>query len=243
MGVGGRGTVLVTGGAGGIGLATARRLVRDGYEVTVCDVLDPPDDLAAAAIRCDLGDLDAAIPALRDALPGALRGIVNGAGIVERTRFGSLTAEEWERVFAVNARAPLLVVQGLADRLGPGSAIVNIASVESTSVIASSGPTTPVYAASKGALKNLTETLAVELGPRGVRVNAVAPGLIDTRLTTGLAASVRSWYEGITPLRRFGAAEDVADVIAFLMSDDARFVTGSYVVVDGGLTLGLVGSP
>ena len=212
----------------------------DGLEVVVCDVLDLPADLAARHVRCDLADLDAALPALRDALPGELRAIVNAAGIIERTRFGEHTAAEWERIYVVNARAPLLVVQGLADRLVRGSAIVNVLSIEATDVLASRGTTTGIYASSKAALKNLTETLAAELGPRGVRVNAVAPGLIETRLTTGFAGDARAWFEGLTPLERFGRPEEVADVIAFLVSDDARYMTGASLPVDGGLSLGLV---
>ena len=234
------GLALVTGGAGGIGLATARRLIADGHEVCVCDVLDPPGDLAARHVRCDLADLDVALPALREALPGELRAIVNAAGIIESTRFGEHTVDEWVRIHAVNARAPLFVVQALADRLVRGSAIVNVLSIEATDVLASRGTTTGIYASSKAALKNLTETLAAELGPRGVRVNAVAPGLIETRLTTGFAGEARAWFEGLTPLERFGRPEEVADVIAFLVSDDARYVTGASVPVDGGLSLGLV---
>ena len=234
------GLALVTGGAGGIGLATARRLIADGHEVCVCDVLDPPRDLEARHVRCDLADLEVALPALREALPGELRAIVNAAGIIESTRFGTHTAAEWERVHAVNVRAPLFVVQALADRLLRGSAIVNVLSIEATDVLASRGATTGIYASSKAALKNLTETLAAELGPRGVRVNAVAPGLIETRLTTGFAGEPRAWFEGLTPLARFGRPEEVADAIAFLVSDDARYVTGASLPVDGGLSLGLV---
>ncbi len=231
---------LITGGAGGIGLATARRLLAAGREVVVADVLDPPADLAARHVRCDLSDLDASLPALRDALAGGVGGIVNAAGIVERTRFGDHTPAEWERIYAVNARAPLFLIQGLADLLSPGAAIVNVASMEATDVVASDGRTTTIYASTKAALKNMTETLAAELGPRGVRVNGVAPGLILTRLMDPIAPETREWFRLLTPLDRFGEPEDVADVICFLLSDAARFVTGVTVAVDGGMSLGLV---
>jgi 3-oxoacyl-[acyl-carrier protein] reductase len=235
------GVALVTGGAGGIGLATARRLQRDGLDIVVADVLDPPADLQATSVRCDLTDIDAAVAALREAVPGPLQVLVNAAGIVERTHFGEYTLPEFERVYAVNMRAPLFLIQGLSDRFVEGSAIVNVASMEATDVVASTGRTTSIYASTKAALKNLTETMAAELGPRGIRVNAVAPGLIATRLTTGIPSETRDWFNRLTPLGDgFGQPEDIADVIAFLASDDARFVTGVCVAVDGGMSLGLV---
>jgi 3-oxoacyl-[acyl-carrier protein] reductase len=234
------GVALVTGGAGGIGLATARRLQRDGYDVVVADILDPPTDLDATYVRCDLAQVEPSVAALRAAIGDELSVLVNAAGIVERTTFGEHTEQEWERIYAVNARAPLFVVQGLADLLHEGSAVVNVASMEASHVVATTGRTTAIYASTKAALKNLTETLAAELGPRGVRVNAVAPGLIATRLTAGMPADTRDWINRLTPLGAFGAPEDVADVIAFLASGDARYVTGVCVAVDGGMSLGLV---
>ena len=234
------GVAVVTGGAGGIGLATARRLRRDGYDVVVADVLDPPADLEATYVRCDLVDVGASVAALRGAIGAELSVLVNAAGIVDRTTFGEHTEQEWERVYAVNARAPLFLVQGLADLFHEGSAIVNVASMEASHVVASTGRTSTIYASTKAALKNLTETLAAELGPRGIRVNAVAPGLIQTRLTAGMPSDARDWFHRLTPLGVFGAPEDIADVIAFLASGDARYVTGVCVPVDGGMSLGLV---
>ena len=103
-------------------------------------------------------------------------------------------------------RAPLFVIQGLADLFHEGSAIVNVASMEASHVVASTGRTTTIYASTKAALKNLTETLAAELGPRGIRVNAVAPGLIVTRLTTGMPSETRDWFNRLTPLGDGSAA-------------------------------------
>ena len=234
------GLALVTGGAGGIGLATARRLLHDGYDVVVADVLDPPADLVATYVRCDLADVEPSLAALRGAIGAELSVLVNAAGIVERTTFGEHTEDEWERIYAVNARAPLFVVQGLSDLFHEGSAIVNVVSMEANHVVASAGRTTSIYASTKAALKNLTETLAAELGPRGIRVNSVAPGLIATRLTAGMPSETRDWFHRLTPLGAFGAPEAVADVIAFLASGDARYVTGVCVPVDGGMSLGLV---
>jgi NAD(P)-dependent dehydrogenase (short-subunit alcohol dehydrogenase family) len=234
------GVAVVTGGAGGIGLATARRLRRDGYDVVVADVLDPPADLDATYVRCDLSDVAPSVAALHAAVGGELSVLVNAAGIVERTTFGEHTEQEWERIYAVNVRAPLFVVQGLADLFHEGSAVVNVTSMEANHVVASTGRTTTIYASTKAALQNLTETMAAELGPRGVRVNSVAPGLITTRLTAAIPSETRDWFNRLTPLGRFGAPEDIADVIAFLASGDARYVTGVCVPVDGGMSLGLV---
>ena len=183
-------TAVVTGGSGGIGGACARALAAAGHDVLALDVRDPEGRLPGPLILCDLTDPNAAVAAVR-ARCEQVDVLVNAAGIVERTRFGELTTEEWDRVHAVNARAPLYLVQGLVDCMPAGSAIVNVASMESTTVVASTGRTTSVYAASKAALKSLTETLAVELAPRGIRVNAVAPGLIQRGSPP--ATSLRRW--------------------------------------------------
>ena len=222
------GVALVTGGAGGIGLATARRLLHDGLDVVVADVLDPPADLDAAFVRCDL-DRPRRRRSRRCARrsPASCRCSSTPPASSSGRTSASTPLPEFERVYAVNMRAPLFLIQGLSDRFGEGSAIVNVASMEATDVVASTGRTTAIYASTKAALKNLTETLAAELGPRGIRVNAVAPGLIATRLTTGIPSETRDWFNRLTPLGDgFGQPEDIADVIAFLASGDARFVTG-----------------
>jgi NAD(P)-dependent dehydrogenase (short-subunit alcohol dehydrogenase family) len=207
--------------------------------VVGADVDPPPAGAPGRHVRCDLTDVEATLAALRDACP-AVDVLVNGAGIVEPERFGDYALETWERVYAVNARAPLFLAQGLVDRMPAGAAIVNIASLESVSVVASAGRTTSIYASTKAALKSLTETLAVELAPRGIRVNAVAPGLIRTRLTDGMAADAADWCLRSIPLARWGQPADIADVVCFLASDAARYVTGQTLLVDGGMGLGQV---
>ena len=235
------GVAVVTGGAGGIGLATARRLRRDGYDVVVADILDPPADLEATYVRCDLADLEPSLAALRAAVGEELSVLVNAAGIVERTTFGEHSEQEWERIYAVNARAPLFVVQGLADLLHEGSAIVNVTSMEASHVVATTGRTTAIYASTKGALKNLTETLAAELGPRGIRVNGLMPGRIETdriRELDGDGAKgrkARESWEARIPLRRYGTPEEFGRVAAFVLSPAASFLTGAMVPVDGGM--------
>jgi NAD(P)-dependent dehydrogenase (short-subunit alcohol dehydrogenase family) len=232
-------TAVVTGGSGGIGGACARALAATGHRVLALDVRDSEGHLPGPLLVCDLADAAAAVAAIR-AETEQVDVLVNAAGIVERTRFGELGAEEWERVHAVNVRAPFLLVEGLVELMPAGSAIVNVASMEATTVVASSGRTTPVYASSKAALKSLTETLAVELAPRRIRVNAVAPGMIRTRLTAGFQPAVMDWCLRAIPLARFGEPDDVAEVVAFLASDASRYVTGTTLAVDGGMSLGLV---
>jgi 3-oxoacyl-[acyl-carrier protein] reductase len=230
---------IVTGGSGGIGSACVAALAAAGHDVVCADVDPPPAGAPGRYVQCDVADLDATLAALRDACP-TVDVLVNGAGIVEPERFGDYPVVTWERVYAVNARAPFFLVQGLVDRMAAGAAVVNIASLESVSVVASSGRTTPIYASTKAALKSLTETLAVELAPRGIRVNAVAPGLIRTRLTHGMTPEVMDWCLRMIPIGRWGQPPDIADVVAFLASDAARYLTGQTLVVDGGMGLGQV---
>jgi len=230
------GIAIVTGGAGGIGAAIVTRLERDGHDVVVADRVAGG---SGRFVACDLLDVSATLAALREACP-AVDVLVNCAGIVEPHRLGGHTADDWDAVHGVNARAPLLLVQGLLDRMGDGAAVVNVASTEAFQVVATTGRTTSIYASSKAALRSITETLAVELGPRGIRVNAVAPGLIETRLTQGVRTDAIEWVRERVPLGRVGDPADVAAVVAFLASGAARYVTGATVVVDGGLTLGHV---
>jgi NAD(P)-dependent dehydrogenase (short-subunit alcohol dehydrogenase family) len=232
------GLAIVTGGAGGIGAAIVARLERDGHDVVVADRVPGP---SGRFVACDLLDLETTLAALRGAC-GQVDILVNCAGIVEPRRLGENTPADWDAVYGVNARAPLFLVQGLLDRMARGAAIVNVASTEAFSVVATTGRTTPIYASTKAALRSLTETLAVELGPRGIRVNAVAPGLIETRLTHGVRTEAIDWARSLIPLRRVGQPDDVAEAVAFLAADAARYITGATVVVDGGLTLGHVRS-
>jgi 3alpha(or 20beta)-hydroxysteroid dehydrogenase len=233
------GVAVVTGGSGGIGSACVRALAAAGHDVVSVDVAPAPGDLPGRFVHADLADPHGALGAIRDTC-ARVDVLVNGAGIVERNRFGAYDPDEWNRVFAVNAQAPFFLVQGLVDLMAPGASVVNISSLEAFSVFASSGATTPVYASTKAALRSLTETLAAELGPRGIRINAVAPGVIETKLTDSWTADVNDWCVRHIALGRLGHADDVADAVCFLASDAARYVTGATLLVDGGMNLGLV---
>ena len=231
---------VVTGGSGGIGRACAERLAHDGFDIVSVDVAPPDRSQPGISVTADLGDIEATVAAVRATCP-RVDVLVNGAGVVESLPFTEVGLADWERVVAVNARAPFFLLQGLVDRMPAGSAVIGIASIEAITVLAMSGATSSIYASTKAALRSLTETLAVELGPRGIRVNAVAPGLIRTPMTAKAQIDERDrWIRSHTPLGRWGEPEDIADVVSFLASPASRFMTGTTLVVDGGISLGQI---
>jgi NAD(P)-dependent dehydrogenase (short-subunit alcohol dehydrogenase family) len=233
---------LVTGGGRGIGRATAHRLAAEGATVVVADL----DAAAAAAVAAEVGGeplvLDVADPAgMAAADPGALDVLVVNAGIQTFAPVTELAAADWDRVLAVNARGGLLTLQLGARTVADGGAIVTTASIQGLLP----NPLSAHYAASKAALLSLTRTFAAELAPRRIRVNAVAPGRIDTRLSelanaetgriTGRdpAAALAERLAG-NPLGRTGTPAEVAAAIAFLASADAGYITGEVLHVCGG---------
>jgi len=162
---------------------------------------------------------------------------VHAAGVVSVETIGSLTEDRWDFVLDVNLRALAILAQALAPDLTatPGAAIVGISSIEGLV----GHPAIPAYCASKAGLLGLTRSLALALAPEGIRVNAVCPGFIETPLFSPAVAAegARAAYEGRIPMGRLGQPDDIATVVRFLLSDDARYVTGTDVVVDGGTIL------
>jgi 3alpha(or 20beta)-hydroxysteroid dehydrogenase len=156
---------------------------------------------------------------------------VNAAGITRRARLDDVTADDFEQAFAVNAIGPALGMQVLAPLMPAGGSVVNVGSAAGT--MAHYGI---AYGASKWALRGITKTAAMELGPRGIRVNLVSPGFIETPMTASAPDDFRTVNLEATPLGRTGGAEEVAAVIAHLLSPDASYVTGTEIAVDGGLT-------
>jgi NAD(P)-dependent dehydrogenase (short-subunit alcohol dehydrogenase family) len=232
--------VVVTGGASGIGLACAEALLADGRKVALWDLNPNVAEVASArgmtGIVVDVTD-DDAVAAATEASIAALDGIdglVHAAGMVSVDPIGALTAPLWDAVLNVNLRAQALIVQALLPQLRAARdpAVVGISSIEG---LVGSGAI-PAYCASKAGLLGLTRSLAHQFGADGIRVNAVCPGYIETPMLE-MALSIpglREQFAKASPLGRMGAPSDVANAVAFLMSDKASFITGTQLVVDGG---------
>ncbi len=235
---------VVTGGGSGIGRATCRRMADEGAKVAVFDV----DGASARAVAADIGgiayEVDVGDPdALRVAVDaaaaelGGLSLLYNNAGTSAFNRMHELDPGEWDRVLRVNLTGVWAGIRAAVPHLvaGGGGSVVSTASISGTRPAAGEGP----YAASKAAVAALTASAALEYGP-SIRVNAVSPGMIRTTMTAPwfefMPDQVERFEKG-TPVGRIGEPGDVADVVVFLCSDLARFVTGQNIVVDGGLTL------
>lgn len=229
----------VTGGSRGIGAAIAERLVEAGADVTIGDLDAPAHDLRARFQRCDITDAAALTAALdvacRDA--GSLDILINNAGIFPTTGpMLDATDEFVHRMLDVNVRAHYSVAREAARRMTSGGTIVNIASIAGLG----GGANISAYSASKAAVIALTRAFALELGPKGIRVNAIAPGIIDTPGVQDQLAPLKASGVDIerritaNPLGIAGVADHVARAALFLVSDLAAFITGHILVVDGG---------
>jgi NAD(P)-dependent dehydrogenase (short-subunit alcohol dehydrogenase family) len=240
---------LVTGASRGIGRATALELAARGarlivhYGRSVDEARSVVNQIISAGGRADAVATDLASPEGAHALADWVRNrvgeridiIVANAGIMKPATIEEMTVKEFDDLFAVNVRAPYFLVQQLLPILGEGSSVIFISSLAAHAAI---GNRVSAYAATKGAIDTMVKHFASILGPRGIRANAVAPGLIDTEMPTMTKTEEgRATLLGMQALKRIAQPADVASVVAFLASDEARWITGETIYVDGGSRL------
>jgi NAD(P)-dependent dehydrogenase (short-subunit alcohol dehydrogenase family) len=246
-----RKVALVTGAGRGIGLATARRFLAEGWRAALLDI---ESDLLAGAmadlarpedtfsVRCDVSD-PAQVTASVDAVVerfGRLDALVNNAGIAVFKPLLETTFEDWSRVLAVNLSGPFLCSQAAAPHMAEhgGGSIVNITSISSLRA----STLRVAYGTSKAGLAHLTKQQAVELASLGIRVNAVAPGPVDTAMAKAVhSPEIRADYHDAIPLNRYGLEEELAEAIVFLSTERASYITGQVLAVDGGFDAAGIG--
>ena len=235
---------VVTGAARGIGLAISKKFLEEGYRIAILDIDQKTlsqtmkqdfDTNNVLGLECDVSEPDQVDQSVNRVVDhfGRIDVLVNNAGIAEFKPMLETTYEEWSRILAVNLNGPFICSQACAPIMlkNEGGSIVNIASISglraSTLRIA--------YGTSKAALMHLTKQQAAELGNKGIRVNAIAPGPVDTAMAKKVhTADIRSDYHDVIPLNRYGLEEEIADAVWFLCSDSASYINGQIIAADGG---------
>jgi NAD(P)-dependent dehydrogenase (short-subunit alcohol dehydrogenase family) len=238
---------VISGATSGIGLAIARRFVKEGARLFIFghrrDALDEAVQAIGAnvtAIQADatkLEDLDRVADAVGSA-EGKVDVVVSSAGLVEQVPLPEITPDHYDRTFALNAKAPLFLVQKMLPMMGSGGSIILVSSAMHYMGL----PNHSTYAATKAALRSYSRTWAAEFSGSGIRANTLSPGVVDTPMldsqasTPEEAAAIREGYANITPMERLARPEELADAALFLASDESSFMTGSDMVVDGGVS-------
>lgn len=244
-------TILITGAARGIGLATARRFLNDGWQLALLDIDGPAQQAAAEALdapdrvlplTCDVAietQVDAAFAEVTERF-GTLDALVNNAGVAVFKPILDTTPAEWARVLDVNLTGPFLCARAAVPLMKNGGSIVNIGSI--SGVRAST--LRVAYGTSKAGIMHLTKQLAAEFAHRRIRANCVAPGPVDTAMAKAVhSAAIRADYHDAIPLARYGLEEEIADAIHFLCSARASYITGQTLAVDGGFDATGIGLP
>ncbi len=238
--------VLVSGAAGGIGGAVAGRLADAGVSVLGTDLGPPPSAFPGRWTRADIATRDGR-EAIALGIDGPIDGLVLAAGILDPSEWHTIDEEQAAAVLAVNLLGPAFLIRRLEPLLAAGAAVVLVGSVAGLR----GSPATPFYAASKAALRNMAASLAALVQPRGIRVNVVAPGLIDTPLTARLndelsrrrgleIAAIEAERAAAIPMARAGTPDEVADAILFLLSRQSSYLTGSTLNATGGVLAGVI---
>ncbi len=240
--------VLITGGASGIGLATANAVAEVGRPVAIWDLHADRAKEAAEAVAAahgvatvgmavDVRDTDSLADAGDEAVAaiGTIGGLVHAAGVPDAVDLPDLTDKTWDPLIEVNLRAYAMVVQALLGQLranSPDAAVVGIASIHG--IVAN--PANPAYAASKAGVLGLTRSMAIRFAAEGIRVNAICPGFIDTPMLPDFG-DLRARFASSSPMGRLGQPSEIGTTARFLLSTEASYITGTYVVVDGGTTI------
>lgn len=235
---------LITGGAQGIGYACAEAIAELGHRIVLADINAEGVEAAAAkmgdetvGLACDMGDA-AAVNAMFDKIEaevGPVSALVNNAGVAMPGDFLETTLDDFQRVIDINLIGVFIALQRAAKSMVANKikgAIVNMSSINAQVAI----PSIPAYCASKGGVNQLTKASSLALAPHGIRVNAVGPGSIDTAMLAGVNANpdAMKMVMSRTPMQRIGSAKEIGDVVAFLASDKASYITGETIYVDGG---------